>query len=208
MIDLAERQLDEAGIETAHLAGNSLGGWVALHLAARGRARSVVAICPAGGWVHGGRDGRRILRFFARNYRLMQIGGKRLERMTANPRWRALAMRDVVAKPGNVSEEVALRALHSSAGCSILRDALVVGRRDGLGDLDRIDVPVRIAYGVRDRLIRYPRCFERFHTLIPDAEWVPLEGVGHLAMWDDPELVTRTILEVTERAEAQTAAAS
>ena len=38
--------MDEAGFETAHLVGNSLGGFVALQLAARGRARSVVALRP------------------------------------------------------------------------------------------------------------------------------------------------------------------
>ena len=37
--DALERAMDEAGIETAHIAGNSLGGYFALHLAARGRGR-------------------------------------------------------------------------------------------------------------------------------------------------------------------------
>lgn len=45
-----ERMLDDAGFATAHIAGNSLGGYLALGLAARGRARSVVALAPAGGW--------------------------------------------------------------------------------------------------------------------------------------------------------------
>ncbi len=47
--DAVERAMDAAGLETAHLAGNSLGGFVALQLAARGRASSVVALAPAGG---------------------------------------------------------------------------------------------------------------------------------------------------------------
>ena len=38
--------MDEAGFETAHIVGNSLGGYLALQLAARGRARSVVALAP------------------------------------------------------------------------------------------------------------------------------------------------------------------
>src|ERR1019366_4918160 len=44
--DAIERAMDEAGFETAHIVGNSLGGYVALQLAARGRADSVVALAP------------------------------------------------------------------------------------------------------------------------------------------------------------------
>src|SRR5450755_2003135 len=49
LTDAAERALDEAGLDAAHLVGNSLGGWVAFELAKRGRAASVVAFSPAGG---------------------------------------------------------------------------------------------------------------------------------------------------------------
>jgi pimeloyl-ACP methyl ester carboxylesterase len=42
--------LDELGLADAHIAGNSLGGWVALELAKLGRARSVCALSPAGFW--------------------------------------------------------------------------------------------------------------------------------------------------------------
>lgn len=52
MADHLERVLDEAGVETAHIVGTSLGGYLALVLAARGRARSVVALAPAGGADH------------------------------------------------------------------------------------------------------------------------------------------------------------
>ena len=51
--DAVERAMDDAGFATAHVAGNSLGGYVALQLAARGRADSVVALAPAGGWAEG-----------------------------------------------------------------------------------------------------------------------------------------------------------
>ena len=44
LTDALERELDAAGWDTAHVAGNLLGGWLALELAKRGRARSVVAL--------------------------------------------------------------------------------------------------------------------------------------------------------------------
>jgi pimeloyl-ACP methyl ester carboxylesterase len=52
--DAIECAMDDAGFETAHIVGNSLGGYVALQLATRGRAASVVAFAPAGGWARGG----------------------------------------------------------------------------------------------------------------------------------------------------------
>jgi pimeloyl-ACP methyl ester carboxylesterase len=56
LVDAVERVLVAAGLKLAHLVGNSLGGYVAFQLAARGRAASVVAFAPAGGWVDGDRS--------------------------------------------------------------------------------------------------------------------------------------------------------
>jgi pimeloyl-ACP methyl ester carboxylesterase len=50
IVDDVSRRLDEAGIERAHLVSNSLGGWLTLELARRGRACSVLAFAPAGAW--------------------------------------------------------------------------------------------------------------------------------------------------------------
>jgi len=50
IIDDMERQLDELGLAKVHLAGNSMGGWVAIELARRGRALTVCALSPAGAW--------------------------------------------------------------------------------------------------------------------------------------------------------------
>ena len=48
LADAVEDEMGRAGFDRAHLAGNSLGGWVSLELARRGRAESVTAISPAG----------------------------------------------------------------------------------------------------------------------------------------------------------------
>ena len=57
--DAVEGLLDELGVGTAHFVGNSMGGGIALELAKRGRARSVVALAPAGGWSRSDGEGRR-----------------------------------------------------------------------------------------------------------------------------------------------------
>src|SRR5919204_5898988 len=64
LVEGVERAMDEAGLERAHLVGNSLGGYVALQLAARGRADTVVAPVPAGGWAPDDESYRDVLQHF------------------------------------------------------------------------------------------------------------------------------------------------
>ena len=75
MADALEREMDEAGFDRAHIVGNSLGGWLALELAARGRALTTTALSPAGGWYHGGAETKRLSRYFGRNYKMIQRFG-------------------------------------------------------------------------------------------------------------------------------------
>src|SRR4051812_32446021 len=49
--DLAAVVHAALGLDRPHVAGNSLGGWVALELALAGHARTVTAIAPAGLWL-------------------------------------------------------------------------------------------------------------------------------------------------------------
>ena len=72
LVDDVERILDEHVIDRPHVAGNSLGGWMALELARRGRARTVCALSPAGTWAAGTpeqTDGVRKIRQTARRRR-------------------------------------------------------------------------------------------------------------------------------------------
>jgi pimeloyl-ACP methyl ester carboxylesterase len=197
-LDMIERQLDARGIETAHFVGSSLGGWASLELATRGRARSVVAVCPAGGWYYGSREERAVLRFFRTNDRMLRIGAPMLARVAASARLRRVALRDLVADPARVSAADALAMFSGAAGCSVTKDALeLAGAEGAFGDLGAIDCPVRILYGTKDRIVQWPSHYARLRRILPDAEYVPLVGLGHLAMWDQPDLVARRILEVT-----------
>jgi pimeloyl-ACP methyl ester carboxylesterase len=61
VVDALVARLDEADWELPHVAGSSLGGYLALKLAERGRARSVVAFTAAGGWAPGDESYRDLL---------------------------------------------------------------------------------------------------------------------------------------------------
>jgi pimeloyl-ACP methyl ester carboxylesterase len=197
-LDMIERQLDAKGIGKAHFVGSSLGGWASLQLAVRGRALSVVAVCPAGGWDSGSREERAVLRFFRTNDRLLRVGGPMLASVARNPRLRRVALRDLVAHPERVSAAEALTMFAGAAGCSVTKDALeLAGTEGAFDDLGPIDCPVRILYGTRDRIVRWPSHYVRMKRILPDAEYVELADMGHLPMWDDPQELARRILEVT-----------
>jgi pimeloyl-ACP methyl ester carboxylesterase len=85
IVDAVERAMDEAGFQTAHVAGNSLGGYLALQLAARGRAESVVALAPAGGWAKRDESYKELLRFQADMHQQMKLAAPQAEATLASP---------------------------------------------------------------------------------------------------------------------------
>jgi pimeloyl-ACP methyl ester carboxylesterase len=194
LVDALERELDDAGFETAHAVGNSLGGWIALELAARGRARSVVALSPAGGWESGSRSERRLRTLFIRNYKLTAALGPRIDSLTRRPRLRRALLWQVAAHGERISAAAAAQMIRDSAACPVYFDLLEAILRDGPPlAFAGVTCPVLLAWGTRDRIIPARRYAKRLRSLLPDAEWVDLDGTGHIPMIDDPELVARTI---------------
>jgi len=207
LADALERDMDAAGFETAHIAGNSLGGWLALELAARGRARSVVALAPAGGWERDPRIERRLGRLFRMNHCLARRSAPYADRLMRRPRIRRLSFRDVAVHPERIPPAAAAHMIKGVAGCDVYQAFIELTLRDGFPpSLAPIACPVRIAWSERDRII-LPRAEyqTRLSRLVPDAEVITLAGVGHVPMHDDPELVARTITEVTARVDAGSA---
>jgi pimeloyl-ACP methyl ester carboxylesterase len=201
LADGVERDMDAAGIKKAHLVGNSLGGWLALELAHRGRALSVVAVAPAGGWDPGSREERRLKPYFKRVHRMVQFAGPRAEALTKRPRLRRLVLRDAVSFGEKVPPRAAAEIIRGSYECPAYLELLEAIADGGPAtDLSGIDVPVRIVWGTRDRIIPVERYSPRLLRLVPSAELVRLEGLGHVPMSDDPEGVARAILDVTARA--------
>ena len=201
--DHLERLLDGLGVGSAHLAGNSMGGALALELAKRGRARSVVAISPGGGWQEGDtREVERIIRWFKLNQRAARATERQAPRLLARPRLRRLALRDVMTRGHLMPTDEAVRLVRSSVRCSVVDDVYET-MRTGTGrmvDLDRIDVPVLVAWGDRDRILPLDRHAARFRDEVPGAEFRTLRGLGHTPMWDDAGLLATTIADFSAAA--------
>jgi len=196
--DHVEQQLDEQGIGDAHFAGNSMGGALALELAKRGRARSVVAISPGGGWREDdSAEAERIIKWFARNRKIAQASLPRIEQVMRRPGLRRLALRDVMARGDQVPAQEAAQLVRSSAACTVVDDVFAT-IRSGSGrmrDLDRIDCPVLVCWGDKDRILPLPKHGPRFRDEIPGVEFRVWKGLGHTPMWDDPGLIAGTIAE-------------
>jgi pimeloyl-ACP methyl ester carboxylesterase len=183
--------LDELGLERPHVAGNSLGGSIALALANRGRAASTTAISPSGFWSDGdARFCRASLRATATLARALAPTTPALR----SPVARTVLMSQLIARPWRLDGDEAIRATRNLASSPALAGTIDQALRERWdGDLPQ-GVPLTIAWGTRDRLL-LPRQGERARWLLPHARFVPLRGCGHVPMSDDPELVARVLLD-------------
>jgi pimeloyl-ACP methyl ester carboxylesterase len=215
--DAVEALLQELGVGEAHFVGNSMGGGIALELAKRGRARSVVALAPAGGWSRNDGEGPRIGTFFAKQIRMLERTHAWSERIMRRPATRRLAFREIMRHGELVSPADAAEISQAALHCSISQRAIqaLLADEAGLtiGDLDRIACPVLLATPQFDRVLPGSRHAPRYRREIPGVEAIALSGCGHVPTWDDAKLVTRLIVEHVDRnlghiGDAQAAASS
>jgi pimeloyl-ACP methyl ester carboxylesterase len=195
--DSLEQHLDELGVGTAHVVGNSMGGSLALELAKRGRARSVVTLSPGGGWELGSAEPERIARFFARQMRMIRASQRQIARVVARPGARRLALRDIMRHGELVQPADAVDISLDPLGCTVVDDVLASlrGGHAHLEDLDQVSAPTLIAWAERDRILPLATCSARFRREIPEAEFRVLPHVGHVPMWDDSRLIVKTIVD-------------
>jgi pimeloyl-ACP methyl ester carboxylesterase len=200
--DSLEGHLDELGVASAHVVGNSLGGALALELAKRGRALSVVALAPAGGWTDGDGEARRVRRRFARQIRITRALAPHVATIMHRPGVRRLALRDIMRHGELVAPADAVDLAHGALRCTVSDKALDALRTDrdlSLRDLDRIACPVLLASPQFDRVLPAERHALRLRREIPGVESRLLAGCGHVPMWDDTRLVVRTICGFVDR---------
>ena len=189
LADAVEDEMARAGFDRAHFAGNSLGSWISLELARRGRAHTVTAISPAGlqhgrerGW---GAGVLRGIRWMARN-------APAPEPLLRNPVTRTVLACTSLARgwkkdPDELIEESELFA--STPGFDATLPHTFHAQPRGLTTLD---VPVLILWGALD-VVLLPRQGRRFERLIPGAELRYIAGAGHTPMADVPEELAEAI---------------
>lgn len=202
--DAIERQMDEAGFERAHLVGSSLGGYVALQLATRGRAASVVAIAPAGGWTPDDQSHRDLLGM----QRLLQRQAKEVAPMVdsilASADGRRRATHLLTQNFEHIPVELLAHQVLGVANCSAAEAMIDFGlRAEWKLQADEIACPVRVIWGTGDKLLPWPRAAARYRTeCLPHADWIVLDDVGHYPQLDVPleaaELITGFTSQASE----------
>jgi pimeloyl-ACP methyl ester carboxylesterase len=195
VIDAVERAMDGAGFGTAHLVGNSLGGYVALQLAARGRARSVVALAPAGGWEDD--SYKELLRFQAALAEQARAAAPHADALVATPEGRRRVTQYLTTSYEHIPADLLAHLIRGTAGSdaapAMIDQAL---HHDWHVDAERIACPVRIVWGTEDRLLPWPSAAARYRRTL-HADWVELDGVGHAPQLDVPLETAQLILGFT-----------
>jgi pimeloyl-ACP methyl ester carboxylesterase len=202
LADEVERAMDAAGIETAHLVGNSLGGYLALRLAARGRAETVVALAPAGGWAVADPSYADLLSLYAMLNEYVRTIAPFAHEIVSTREGRRRSTGYVASNFEHIPAELVAHLIRGAAGCqgvSILAEH--AGRRGWELDAERIACPVRVLWGTDDRLLQWPAAAVRYRTeWLPQADWIELPGVGHCPQLDSPAETAALILSFTNGA--------
>ncbi|MER5886552.1 alpha/beta fold hydrolase [Streptomyces sp. NPDC001941] len=182
------------GVERPHVAGNSLGGLLALEMGREKLVRSVTALSPAGFWSQAER------RYAFGTLRAMRSAALAMplpviERLSRSAAGRAALTSSIYARPGRRSPEAVVAETLALREATGFHQTLAAGR-DVLFRDDVTGIPVTVAWGERDRLLLRRQGVRAKHT-VPGARLVRLPGCGHVPMNDDPALVARVILDTS-----------
>ena len=181
------RMCAEIGVSRPHVAGNSLGGWVALEIAKAGEAASLCLISPAGLWREPLGPRRVDSRKWARRLR------PAIDLAARSRSVREAMLRTAVGRPENVPPADARALIDAWITAPGYDAANAEMRRYICEDLDRVKVPTTIAWGELDRLVGPPRPERR----PPNSRFIELEGCGHTPNWDAPERIGKLLIETS-----------
>ncbi|MEY4290646.1 MAG: hypothetical protein RL130_588 [Actinomycetota bacterium] len=176
----------EHNVTEFHVAGNSLGGWIALELAAAypERVKSVTALAPAGLWFEGptqilppsmfARILAKCAQYFLRlAYHLPPLKAMGYRKITHL--WRELSFE---------SCKDSVLAMAKSTGYMPMWRAL---RGKKFDSQIPQHLPVKIVFGDYDLTLPHPHAQER--EVAPNhAEWITVENCAHVIMWNYPKL--------------------
>jgi pimeloyl-ACP methyl ester carboxylesterase len=199
LVDPIESALDDAGFAKAHIVGNSLGGYVALRLAARGRAESVVVFAPAGGRAEGDPSEQEVVERLLTMHEQAKKAVPHVDDIVSTAEGRRGVTQFTTVRFEHIPAELLAHQVVGVARCDLVGviDALRAGWNL---ETEKIECPVRIVWGTDDRILAWPAAAARYRDgLLPHADWIELEGVGHCPQLDVPIETVELVLDFTTR---------
>lgn len=189
--------LHDLGIDRPHLAGNSLGGWVAIEIAKTCSVRSVTLLSPAGLWRAGTplycMASLRLSRWLAEH------AGPALSRIVATRPGRVLVLGQMLAHPARLPASQARSAVLALGTCPGFDATLAATARRRIRGAQQVTAPVTVTFGSRD-IVLLKHQSRQLGELPPGTRTAALPGCGHLPMTDDPAAVADLIITSTSRA--------
>jgi pimeloyl-ACP methyl ester carboxylesterase len=201
LADDVERRLDALGWDTAHIVGNSLGGWVAFELERRGRARTLTGIAPAGGWRHFTPAKFEIVGKFLAGMPIWLFTLVFGQRVLKLPFTRYLAHLPVSARPDGLSDDDLRDIIDDVSHCPAYYQLLVKSLTlPGLLELAEGTTPTHLVICEKDRVLPHPRFTRHFTTQLPkDTEITHLDGVGPIPTYEAPQRIADLIVGFVDR---------
>lgn len=199
LADAVEAEMNRIGLGSAHLVGNSLGGFVALQLATRGRAETVVAFAPAGGWAPGDESYRQTLALQSSMQRQLQAAAPHSAAILASPEGRRRVAEFLVTNWEHIPSELLGHLMLGAAACPAAQRLIEYASANAWKlDAGAITCPVRVVWGTDDTLLPWPSAAARFREdWLPHADWMELDGIGHSPQLDVPDVAAELILSFT-----------
>jgi pimeloyl-ACP methyl ester carboxylesterase len=180
------------GLHRPHVAGNSLGGAIALELAAGGDVSSATALSPAGFWAPWEFWWGFGVLVTLRRTTFLPLP---LLQALVRPAWlRVLAFGMIVRWPEHLTPERAMGDILALRDCAF---SAVAQRAHKYAFQGEPRVPVTVAWGTHDRILLH-RQAARARRRLPGARHLDLPGCGHVPMSDAPNRVALTILATTK----------
>ncbi|HTM85709.1 MAG TPA: alpha/beta hydrolase [Mycobacterium sp.] len=201
LADDVERRLDQLGWGTAHIVGNSLGGWVAFELERRGRARTVTGIAPAGGWDRFTPAKFEIIAKFMAGLPVLLAAMALGQRVRRLPLSRQISSLAVSANPNGLNDsdyhDLIEDASHCPAYFELMYRALTT---PGLTELAQSRTPAHLVICEKDRVLPAPRFTRHFtENLASGLKVTRLDRVGHVPMFEAPARITELIVDFVDR---------
>jgi pimeloyl-ACP methyl ester carboxylesterase len=124
-----------------------------------------------------------------------------MDAILASAEGRRRATRYLTTNFEHIPAELLAHQMLGAASCPAVGPMIDQATREGWSlDAERITCPVRIVWGSDDRLLPWPSAAARFrHDLLPHADWVELDGIGHCPQLDVPLETAQLILGFTAR---------